>query len=78
MTATCTLLGRASELGLFDWGTYAYGSLTLDDIAGAQQCTDCGAARGDGANSISSIGQGTINLEVKFANGKVKQPANNL
>ena len=68
-----------SKLGLFAWGTYAYGSFTLDDILAINNVlTVEPAAPATGAKLYLINRSGNVYLEVKFANGKVKQPANNL
>ena len=67
-----------SKLGLFDWGTYAYGSLTLDDILNiaAVQATEP-AAPANGVKLYLINRSGVIKLEAKFANGHVKPLADN-
>jgi hypothetical protein len=68
-------LARAgvSKLGLFTWGTYAYGSFTLDDILNiaAVQATEP-PAPATGVKIYLINRSGTTRLEGKFANGVVK------
>jgi hypothetical protein len=63
----------ASKLGLFTWGTYAYGSFTLDDILNiaAVQATEP-PAPATGVKIYLINRAGTTRLEGKFANGVVK------
>lgn len=73
-------LARAgvSKVGMFTWGTYAYGSLTLDDILNiaAVQTTEP-AAPANGVKLYLINRTGVIWLEAKFANGAVRQIVKN-
>ena len=62
-----------SKLGLFTWGTYAYGSFTLDDILAINNVlTVEPPAPATGAKLYLINRAGTIWLEAKFANGQYR------
>ena len=67
-----------SRLGLFTWGTYAYGSFTLDDILAINNVlTVEPPAPATGVKIYAMDRSGVIKLEAKFANGHVKPLADN-